>query len=371
MRNDRLGAFFALLRAGLWEQDVRLLSSGDVDLEEVYRLANEQSVVGLVMAGLEHVQDHSFSEEELVPFMGRVMRLEKRNAEMNELIASLDGRMREAGIRCVLVKGQGIAQCYERPQWRAPGDVDLFLDSENYDQAKSFLRPLAFSVETEGEYSKHLAMRLKSWDVELHGTLRCGLSRRMDHVLDEVQADMFEQDRFRVWRNGETDVLLPAVNEDIVFVFTHFIMHFFKGGLGLRQICDWCRLLWTYRASVDYSLLSTRLKAMGLVSEWKAFAAYAVDYLGMPGDAMPLYDSSARWRRKADRINDFVLEVGNFGHNRDQAYFKRYPYLIRKVISFWRRISDLCGHAFIFPLDSLRFMPLVFYRGFRSAINGE
>lgn len=36
-------------------------------------------------------------------------------------------------------------------------------------------------------------------------------------------------------------------------------------------------------------LLEARLNEMGLVSVWKAFGAFAVEYLGMPGEAMPLY----------------------------------------------------------------------------------
>lgn len=36
-------------------------------------------------------------------------------------------------------------------------------------------------------------------------------------------------------------------------------------------------------------LLEARLKEMGLVSVWKTFGAFAVEYLEMPGEAMPLY----------------------------------------------------------------------------------
>ena len=39
-------AFFALVRAGLWEKDVRLLPYGEVDYAAVMRLAQEQAVVG-------------------------------------------------------------------------------------------------------------------------------------------------------------------------------------------------------------------------------------------------------------------------------------------------------------------------------------
>lgn len=82
-------------------------------------------------------------------FIGRMMQLEQRNQAMNYFIGVLVEKMREAGIYTVLVKGQGVGQCYERPLWRSCGDVDFFLDDENYGRAKGLLRPLAASVEEE------------------------------------------------------------------------------------------------------------------------------------------------------------------------------------------------------------------------------
>ena len=110
---------------------------------------------------------------------------------------------------------------------------------------------------------------------------------------------------------------------------------------------------------------------MGLVTEWRAFAAFAVDYLGMPSEAMPMYSPNEKWNLKADKLCAFIMEVGNFGHNRDMSYFEKYPYLIRKVCSMGRRFGDVIKHVRIFPLDSLRFFPNIMYNGIRSAVRGE
>ena len=68
---------------------------------------------------------------------------------------------------------------------------------------------------------------------------------------------------------------------------------------------------------IDRAQLDQRITQMRLMAEWKSFA---VDYLGLPIDAMPLYDSSPRWHRKARRICAYILEVDNFGHNRDKTH---------------------------------------------------
>ena len=364
-------AFFALLKAGLWEQSVCLIPYTPLDFDALYKLADDQSVVGIIAAGLEHVEDRKVLKQEALPFLKKVFSLESRNAEMNAFINKTLEKMRDWGIHPLLVKGQGVAQCYERPLWRASGDIDYFFDSENYEKAKSFFSEEANSLETEGKHNKHKGMTIGPWTIELHGTLRTGLSSRVDRVIDTVQNDTFYNEEVRTWRNGDVDVFLPSPSNDAIFIFTHFLMHFYKGGIGLRQICDWCRLLWTYRETIDKSLLEKRLKAMRLVSELKAFASFSVDSLGMPVDAMPLYDPSPKWKRKASRIQDFILKVGNFGKKRDLSYYKKYPYLIRKCISLGMRIGDLCRHSVIFPLDSFRFFPIIVFNGLRSAARGE
>ena len=280
--------------------------------------------------------------------------IEQRNKKMNAFVADLIEKLRKENIYAILVKGQGIAQCYEKPLWRSSGDVDLFLSEDNYKKALQILSPLATSIEEENTYNKHLAMTIDGWTVELHGTLRSGLWQSIDRGIDKVQNAVFYEGKVRSWMNGGTQVFLPAADEDVVFVFAHILQHFYKEGIGLRQICDWCRLLWTYKESLNHKLLETRIKSMGVMTEWKAFAALAVDYLGMPVEAMPFYSDDKKWKRKAVRVMEFVLETGNFGHNRDYSYRNKYPYIIYKAISFWKHLKDGAFFFSIFPLDSIK-----------------
>ena len=383
---QNIDVFFSLLRAGLWSNanlDLNVDYDG-VDWGEVYRLAEEQSVVGLIADGIDRfklqVPRFKVPQEWALQFIGATLQLEQRNKAMNQFIGELIQRMRKADIYTLMVKGQAVAQCYEKPLWRACGDVDFFLDDKNYKAAQDFLMPLAASVDTEGAYSKHIGMAIDPWEVELHGTMRCGLSSRMDKGLDELQEECFKMGAVRVWKNGETDVYLPSADNDIIFVFTHFLKHFYKGGIGLRQICDWCRLLWTYREEINTSLLERRLREMGLATTWKAFGMFAILNLGMPKDAMPLLKDSNNengWKlsgdlkRKAKRIQKFIMESGNFGHSRDNSYFSKYPYIVRKCFSMGRRVGDLMRHSLIFPMDSMRYMPKILVNGLRSAANGE
>ncbi len=372
MRKDStIEAFFALLRAGLWEQNCELASYEPIDFKVVYRIAEEQSVIGLIAAGLDHVVDIKVPKDIALEFAGAALQLEQSNSAMNKYVAHLIGCMRGRGIYTLLLKGQGIAKSYERPLWRACGDIDLFLSNKNYIKAKEYIGPLASSIEPEGIYNKHLGVVIDGWNVELHGNLKGGISSRIDKELDDIYTDTFNNGAVSSCEIAGTRVFLLSKENDVIYVFTHFLQHFYRGGIGLRQICDWCRLIWVYRDSLRVHVIENRLRKMGLVSEWKAFGALAVDYLGMDSTYIPLYSVDRKWSRKANRICQFILEVGNFGHNRDMSYFGSKPYVVRKTISLGRRMSDLFRHARIFPLDSIRFFPRILYNGLMSAANGE
>lgn len=346
--------FFALLRAGLWETEVRLLPIGPVDFQSIYEQSEYQSVVGLIAAGIEHVQDVKVPKEIVLTFVGTALQIENRNLSMNSYIEELVGKMRNADIYTTLIKGQGIAQCYERPLWRACGDVDLFLSDNNYIKAKDYLTPLASNIETEDTYEKHIGYTIDTWVVELHGRLRGGLSYRIDKALDTIQKETFYGGEVSWWINGKTQIFLLGVNNNIIYVFLHMLQHYFHGGVGLRQICDWCRLLWTYRDCLDLDRLEKRIRKMGILSEWKAFAYLAVNDLGLPVNTMPLYEKHDKWKRKAQIIKDYVLKMGNMGH-RDLSYVTRYSYIVRKLHSLWNGIKGIRLHFRTFPLDSILF----------------
>jgi hypothetical protein len=366
-----IDAFLALVRAGLWEQSVSLISYGDVDYEIVMNLAEEQAVEGLVTAGIEHVNDDNFPLEVKLQMIGLAVQNEQVNREMNIFIAKLFQYFKEKRIKAILVKGQGVALCYEKPLWRGSGDIDLLLDEEDYQRCKAYLTPKADSSEQEDTVRKHLALTIDDWIVELHGSLRSYQSSKVDEVVDSVQEACLKNGACRVWNNNGVDVLLPSPDNDVIIVFSHIIQHFYGGGIGLRQICDWCRLMWTYRDSLDLELLDNRLKKAGLVCEWRVFGALAVERLGMPSEALPLYVASHQYSKKAERLLSFIIKTGNFGHNRDHSFIEKYPTVIRHFLLFCLYTNDTVERFVIFPAGSIKAWIGWIRNGYRRAVLGR
>ena len=332
-RDNTIDALFTLVRVGLWEREVNLSDYREINYAKLYNLSDEQGVIGLVAAGVE-LMSVNLPLEIKLQIVGSTLQIEQRNKEMNVFIAEQVEKMRGKGIYALLVKGQGVAQCYEKPLWRPSGDVDYLLSDSNYVKAMEYMQPLASASKPEGVYSKHLGLTIGQWYVELHGSLRTALSSRLDKVVDAVHYDVFYGGKVRSWMNGKTQVFLPGIDEDIFFVFSHFIKHFYKEQLSIRQICDWCRLIWTYRDSINHSLLESRINKAGLMCEWRAFAAVAVNYLGMPAEAMPFYDTARKWKRKANLVISLVFSGAK----------ERSP---KRILELFR----------VFPCHTLYFLP--------------
>lgn len=177
-------AFLALLQGGLWSDgNLELRIDKAVDWQEIYRFATEQSVLGLVLSGLEH-SDVKLPKELLLQWIGEVQQIEQRNKAMNGFIAHLIDNLRKEDVYSLLVKGQGVAQCYEKPLWRCAGDIDLLLSDENYTKAKSALIPIASEVANEDKATMHQALVINGFDVELHGKMPFSLSKRVDEGIE-------------------------------------------------------------------------------------------------------------------------------------------------------------------------------------------
>lgn len=364
MRNK--DAFLALVKAGLWEECESVSGEGlAVSGSDELRLTEEQSVLGLVAAGVEKFTVYPLPFTEKIKLLGKCQLIERQNEAMNRFVAELVSKMKSEGIKAVLVKGQGVAQCYERPLWRSAGDIDFLLAAENYEKAKALLCPLADKVEMENKKAKHLGLKFRDVTVELHGRMPFSLSHRVDCVIDSIIKDLFEKEKYRVWANGIIECCLPNPDDDVVIVFTHFLHHLFIEGVGLKQICDWCRLLWTFREEIDRPLLESRLWAMGLMTEWKAFASLAVDSLGMPEEAMPFYDK--RYRRRGEKVLSHVLKSGNLGHNNNQKYRSKLSKPLANTVTFFRRIGDFAKFTIIFPIDSTKFFITYVFSKFKKS----
>ena len=87
---DTILSFFELVKAGLWDREALLPQSREtICYESIYRLAEEQSVTGLVTDGLEKVRGITVPKEVVLQFVGSTVQIEQKNIAMNEFLAKI------------------------------------------------------------------------------------------------------------------------------------------------------------------------------------------------------------------------------------------------------------------------------------------
>ncbi len=362
--------FFALLRSGLWnEVPERASFDGGVDWEALYRLAFEQTVGPLVTDGVNRLPKEYLpaEPERLDPFLGDMMATAQRNRVLDSFIPKVFHALR--GIPVVLVKGQSLAQDYPDPERRQPGDIDLLLPPSSYAAAKKILLPKATHVSKEDLQTLHQGMHFYSVEVELHGSISTLMSRKLDRQLAGLLKEQFDGRSLPTVTIGGAEIPVPEADFNAVYIFVHFLQHYWSGGVGLRQFVDWTTFVSVHKRDIHPVILEQRLEELGLLNLWKVFTGFAQEYLGCPAEKLPL--AAKPEPRKNARIWRYVRRCGNFGKNQDRPR-KKESYLVRKIHSLWRLvIADRLRHFPVFPKESIRFFLGAFGYGLQRLAKGE
>ena len=362
--------FFALLRSGLWnEVPERAPFDGGVDWEALYRLAFEQTVGPLVTDGVNRLPKECLpaEPERLDPFLGDMMATAQRNRVLDSFIPKVFHALRD--IPVVLVKGQSLAQDYPDPERRQPGDIDLLLPPSSYAAAKEILLPKATHISKEDLQTLHQGMHFYSVEVEIHGSISTLMSRKLDRQLAALLKEQFDGRTLPTVTIGGAEIPVPEANFNAVYIFVHFLQHYWSGGVGLRQFVDWTTFVSVHKRDIHPVILEQRLEELGLLNLWKVFTGFAQEYLGCPAEKLPLADKPKP--RKNAKIWRYIRRCGNFGKNKDRSR-KEESYLVRKIHSLWRLvIVDRLRHFHVFPKESIRFFLGAFGYGLQRLAKGE
>ena len=361
--------FFSLLRNALWGTPVEI-PQGFADWAKVARTAKIQSALGLagdVMlsdSGIASAISSDLKTKIKTFMMANIMTHGKLNNVLVKVVSELDA----AGISSVLLKGQGLAQYYPKPELRQCGDIDLYVGLQRYADSYDILRPLATEIEDRKalEVGKHYDFFVGKVAVEIHRYSDRYPTPKLDRIYQEVSLEGLGKNLVPI-QFGGVEVMSPSDEYNAFYIFSHLFHHFLINGLGARQLCDWMLFLRSRSSHIDMRSLNTTLQRLDMLKPWQAFGCVLVKYFGMPAEAFPFYDPSQE--SKADKIVKRLLDEGNFGKERD-VYKKRGKiYLINKTWAMLAHIGRSLGLLFLFPRHSFRQIWHTISNGFAQVWN--
>ncbi|WOG30638.1 nucleotidyltransferase family protein [Segatella copri] len=217
-----------------------------MDWQELYSFASKQALLGLCFEGIERLgkeypeelKQNPIGRELLMNWMGKAQQIRRQNMKVNAVAGKLFAMLREDGMRCCVLKGQGNALMYPNPYSRTPGDIDVWIDASRerimeYTQKKFELG--------DDIRLQHLETSLDGVPVELH-FFPCSMNNPIYHARLQKwfkrNADL-QCSHIVSLPDGAGDIAIPTSSFNVVYQLCHLYHHFFDEGVGMRQIIDY------------------------------------------------------------------------------------------------------------------------------------
>lgn len=322
---------FELLRAGLWGRspETGLLPLNEAEWGQIYDMAAEHTIVGQVFQGICMLPDELMPPQEMLDmWVVHVDKIERKNRKMNETVNSLLTFFESQDLHPVLLKGQGVAEMYEQPLQRACGDIDLFFDDEEYDDALEAVKKAGGRLEKmpDGSY-------LSKWqgvEVEIH-----------DRMLDIYNPLLQSRIRDMIERDGVVGNR-PSPLMNMLILNTHILKHMIGPGIGLRQVADMARACFALDGQYDKGRFQRCCSAWFIEGWTEQLCTLLHDHLGVAEELLPCYDEEVMLD---EQLLQKILNGGNFGQHYGEAVtskgWKRKVYTLRYSLAEWGRLFRL------------------------------
>ena len=339
--ND-ITAIFAFLKYCLGSKEDMSRVIACMNWQELYSFASKQALLGLCFDGIERLgkeypeelKRNPIGRELLMTWMGKVQQIRRQNMKVNAVASKLFSILREDGMRCCVLKGQGNALMYPNPYSRTPGDIDVWIDASRerimeYAQKKFELG--------DDIRLQHLETSLDGVPVELH-FFPCSMNNPLYNARLQKcfkrNADL-QCSNVVGLPNGAGDIAIPTTAFNVVYQLTHLYHHFFDEGIGMRQIIDYYYVVNNDELLAIKDTLQKKLKHLGLWKFARAVMYVLHEALGLSGEKMiaPMDE------KRGKLLLAEILNGGNFGkHFTKYGHFTQHGMAKKYFLKIWRNM---------------------------------
>lgn len=348
---------------------------------EIFRLARRQGVLLLVQDGLEVLLESEpgwAQGEKALPPMSllKLQRFRRKTARTHAALESLMGEcvrcLHSDGLHPVILKGEPLSVLYPHPESRSCGDIDLWVPPQEWKRASQRLSEILEPGERNGRHRSYHAANNNV--VELHWQpLEWGEPFRQRAFCRYSERELTLHSRPCSLPLSGLPVPVPPGKFNSLFVFAHAFHHFIEGGVGLRQLCDWVKVLEEASISSEADLFSlgSLLRRFALMRPWQIFGFVAVHHLGLEKEKMPFYCPEAE--KDAAKVLAMILNEGNFGHYGKGGLGEdpQDDYLTKKQKSLRLGFGRLFAKAGVFPVEVCLYLPRWAVQALRRLRRGE
>ena len=278
------------------------------DWQQIYEIAAKQSLVGIVLSGIEELRAKGFEVNVpkvlLLQWIGEVQMIEQRNNKLNEAAEYLTRIIKNGGLRSCVLKGQGVATLYPQSLLRQPGDIDLWVEGGR-ERVLKFLKDSYFGL---GKVVIHHvdARIIEGVETDIHFVPVYACNPFLHHRLQRF----FRLHAEEQFSNVDKDLgfSYPTLRFNTVYILAHIYMHFLYEGIGLRQIVDYYYVLKSLDDEGRIQAASD-IKQVGLLKFAGAVMFVLQRVCGMDDGSLVTRPDDKR----GGLLLDEIMRSGNFG----------------------------------------------------------
>ena len=294
--------------------------------------ATRQGVQGLCLDAFERLPMECRPDKKiLLEWLGRVVPLERFYQNHLKTIDALSCFYRQNGIKMMLLKGYGLSLYWPKPNHRPAGDMDIYLGEAWQEADKLVSEKLGIKVDDGHEH--HTCFFFQGTSVENHYDF---VNTKINESAKELEALFKRLATFdKPLAMGEGVIYLPSPTLNAIFLIRHLGQHFASAEATLRQLLDWGFFMRHESDNVDWELVLSTLKRVGIYRFFQQINAICVDYLGFSESSFPKIEREPALEKRilGDILSPEFCEVKPAGNTLRVVWFKTRRFFANR----WKR----------------------------------
>lgn len=322
-RTDHRKLFIELVQVSLGVVDKLTQTPCAEEWQVLYKMANEQSLVGICFAGVQRLVNTDtekycgMSEMQYFTWMGMAAKVQQRNEVMNGKTNEALAFFRSKGFPCYVLKGQGIAKLYgSLAGLRQSGDIDVWL---NGGREKVYKLSMDVLGRITGANYHHIHFPM--WDdpeIEAHIYPSFLCSPLRNHRLHQF-ANMY------LPVEGCEDT--PPMKYNLVYIMLHCYRHVCGHGVGMRQLMDYFFVLRNDFTDDERKEALRWCKKLGMRRFIGAMMWVQQELFGLEEKYMLCKPDEEEGRF----VLNEVFHTGNMGHSETRFNWNNHTHLTRFI----------------------------------------
>lgn len=243
MSSENIQSFFLILQLAVGNHIKNTIHIKENDWRSIYDIATKQSLVGVMMEGIQRLSEIDKSQKPpltlLYEWIGITEHIKHQNRLMDEKSAMLTRMLKSWGYDSCILKGQGVARLYPKPELRQSGDIDIWINGSREEILKTFKEN--YIGLSYIDYVNCHAGFFADAEVEAHFKPTWMYNPFTDRKLQKwIEANKAAQmDNY----DNEVKFCYSTIEFNLVFSLIHIYRHVFQEGIGLRQLMDYYYIL--------------------------------------------------------------------------------------------------------------------------------